>query len=99
MVTAIARALLVVFAICVVIGCGGSLPSTELPSEREVSAALEFPELRDYRGVIDCKMRASGYDQSKLADLASAAQIDFVFLGDAAGNSTDLGIGGGTSNQ
>lgn len=98
MVTAIARALLVAFGICLALGCGGSLPSTELPSEREVAPALEFPELRDYRGVVDCKMRASGYDQSKLADLASAAQIDFIFLGDTAQNSTDFGIGGFTSN-
>jgi hypothetical protein len=87
-----------VAAACAV-GCGGSLPSTDLPSGREVAPALEFPELRDYRGVIDCKMRASGLDQSKLGDLASAAQIDFVFLGDAAQkNSTDFGIGGFTSN-
>ncbi len=97
------RLLMLMVASCVAaacaIGCGGSLPSTELPSGREVAPALEFPELRDYRGVMDCKMRASGFDQSKLADIASAAQIDFVFLGDdAQKNSTDFGIGGFTSN-
>lgn len=93
------RSLILVFAICVAAGCGGSIPSTDLPSGREVAPALEFPELRDYRGVIDCKMRQSGLDQSKLADLARTAQIDFIFLGDyAEKNSTDFGIGGFTSD-
>ncbi len=93
------RVLAMVFAICIAAGCGGSLPSTELPSGREVAPALEFPQLRDYRGVIDCRMRQSGLDQSKLAEIASAAQIDFVFLGDyAQKNSTDFGISGFTSN-
>jgi hypothetical protein len=93
------RALVLMLVVCVVTGCGGSLPSTELPSGREVAPALELPDLRDYRGVVDCRMRASGIDQSKLADLASAAQIDFVFLGDAAtNNSADFGIGGFSSN-
>jgi hypothetical protein len=94
-----ARALMVVFAIGILVGCGGSLPSTDLPSGRQVAPALEFPELRDYRGVVDCKMRASGFDQSKLAELASTSQIDFVFLGDEAKpNSSDFGIGGFTSD-
>jgi len=96
------RSLILAFAICVAAGyagCGGSLPSTELPNGREVAPALEFPALRDYRGVIDCKMRQSGLDQSKLAEIASAAQIDFIFLGDyAEKNSTDFGIGGFTGN-
>jgi hypothetical protein len=93
------RALILVFAICLAAGCGGSIPNTDLPNGREVAPALEFPALRDYRGVIDCKMRQSGLDQSKLAEIASAAQIDFIFLGDYAGkNSTDFGIGGFTGN-
>ncbi len=93
------RKLVLVFAICCAAGCGGSLPSTELPSGREVAPALEFPELRDYRGVIDCKIRQSGFDQAKLAELAVSAQIDFIFLGDyAEKNSTDFGVGGFTSN-
>jgi len=93
------RALMLILTVCVITGCGGSLPSTELPSQRDVAPAVEFPGLRDYRGVVDCRMRASGLDQSKLGELASAAQIDFIFLGDAARkNSTDFGIGGFTGN-
>jgi len=99
MATAMVRALLVGFALSIFAGCGGSLPSTELPSGRQVAPALEFPELRDYRGVVNCKMRASGLDQSKLAELAGSAQLDFVFLGDEAKpNSSDFGIGGFTSD-
>ena len=75
------------------------MPSTDLPSGREVAPALEFPQLRDYRGIVDCKMRQSGLDQGKLADIAVVAQIDFIFLGDyAEKNSTDFGVGGFTSN-
>jgi hypothetical protein len=93
------RYLLLVLAICAVAGCSGSLPSTDLPSGREVAPALEFPQLRDYRGIVDCKMRPSGIDQSKVAEIAVAAQIDFVFLGDyAEKNSSDFGIAGFTSN-
>ncbi len=92
------RALMLVAAIFLAVGCGGSMPSTDLPSGREVAPALEFPELRDYRGIVDCRMRASGFDQSKLAELASAAQIDFIFLGDYAQKSADFGIGGFTNN-
>ena len=70
-----------------------------MPSGREVAPALEFPDLRDYRGIVDCKMRQSGLDQSKLGDLAVAAQIDFIFLGDyAEKNSADFGVGGFTDN-
>jgi len=91
----IARMLIIVVAMGILAGCGGSLPSTELPSGREVAPALEFPGLRDYRGIVDCKMRASGFDQSKLAELAGSAQLDFVFLGDEAKpGSSDFGIGG-----
>jgi hypothetical protein len=80
------------------IGCGGSLPSTDLPDGREVASALEFPELRDYRGIIDCKMKQSGFDQVKLAELARTAQIDFVSLADYAKPDSDFGIGGFTSS-
>jgi len=80
------------------IGCGGSLPSTDLPDSREVAPGLEFPELRDYRGIVDCKMKQSGFDQVKLADLARTTQIDFVFLADYAKPDSDLGIGGFTSS-
>lgn len=90
------RLLLAMLMLCIA-GCGGSLPATELPMGRQVAPALEFPELRDYRGVIDCKMKASGFDQSKLADTATAAQIDFVVLADyASGASPDFGIAGFT---
>jgi hypothetical protein len=93
------RALFLVLALGFVAGCGGSMPSTDLPSGREVAPALEFPELRDYRGIVDCKLHGSGLDQSKIAELAVAAQIDFIFLGDyAQKNSSDFGIGGFTSN-
>ena len=79
-------------------GCGSSLPDTELPPTRLVSPALEFPALRDYRGVIDCKMRQSGFDQARLADLAILGQIDFIFLGDLSqGAGTDIGIAGFTA--
>lgn len=92
------RPLIVGFAILLLVACGGSLPSTDLPSGREVAPALEFPALRDYRGIVDCKMRQSGLEQSKLAAIARMAQIDFIFLGDyARKNSTDFGIGGFTS--
>ena len=85
--------------LCVVaIGCGGSLPSTDLPDGRQVASALEFPELRDYRGIIDCRMKQSGFDQVKLADLARTAQIDFVALGDYVKRDSDFGIGGFTSS-
>jgi len=96
---AIARFAVIVIAIGLLAGCGGAMPSTDLPSERQVAPAPEFPQLRDYRGVVDCKMRASGFDQSKLADLAGASQLDFVFLGDdATPNTSEFGIGGFTSN-
>jgi hypothetical protein len=91
-----ARLLLAMIVICAGAGCGGSLPGTDLPMARAVSPALEFPDLRDYRGEIDCKMKQSGFDQAKLADLAQAAQIDFIVLGDRAGGSGDFGIAGFT---
>jgi hypothetical protein len=99
MAAATMRALILGLAILCATGCGGSIPSTDLPAGREVAPALEFPDLRDYRGVVDCKMKQSGLDQSKLADIARTAQIDFIFLGDyAEKNSSDFGIGGFTSD-
>ena len=93
------RALFFFLAVSLLAACGGSMPSTDLPSGREVAPALEFPELRDYRGIVDCKLRGTGFDQAKIAELAVAAQIDFIFLGDyAQKNSADFGIGGFTSN-
>lgn len=90
-------AIILIWPICAGTGCGGSLPGTDLPMARTVSPALEFPELRDYRGEIDCKMRQSGFDEAKLGELARGAQIDFIFLGDyAKGASTDFGIAGFT---
>jgi hypothetical protein len=86
-------------AILLLAGCGGSLPSTDLPATREVSPALEFPDLRDYRGEIDCKMKQSGLDQVKLAEIAHDAQIDFIFLGDYANETdADFGVAGFTSD-
>ena len=91
------RLLLAIIMICACAGCGGSLPGTDLPMARMVSPALEFPELRDYRGVIDCKMRQSGFDEAKLGALARNQQIDFIFLGDyTTGAATDFGIAGFT---
>lgn len=79
-------------------GCSAPLPTTQLPPTRLVAPALEFPELRDYRGVVDCRMKAAGLDESAIADLARNAQIDFVTIGDPAGpNSGDYGIGGFTN--
>src|SRR5690348_723374 len=90
------RLLLAIALVCAA-GCGGSLPGTELPMARQVSPALEFPELRDYRGELDCKMRQSGFDEAKLGELAGTAQIDFIFLADyAKPGASDFGIGGFT---
>ncbi len=78
-------------------GCGGSLPGTDLPPARYLMPALEFPSLRDYRGVLDCRFRNSGMDQAKLGGLAHDQQIDFICLGDEARRgSTDFGISGFT---
>ncbi|HVN29662.1 MAG TPA: hypothetical protein VMT64_14290 [Candidatus Binataceae bacterium] len=99
MTTSGVRALLLTLAVGLALGCGGSMPSTDLPEARQVMPALAFPDLRDYRGVIDCRMRESGIEQSKLADIARSAQIDFIFLGDPAlKGSSDFGIGGFTSD-
>jgi hypothetical protein len=79
-------------------GCSAPLPSTELPPGRSVSAALEFPELRDYRGELDVRLEGTGLDQPGIADIAKAAQLDFLVLGDLAKpGAADYGIGGFTS--
>jgi len=81
-------------------GCSAPLPSTELPPARFVSAAPEFPGFNDYRGIIDLPIKTSGLDQSGIADLARAAQIDFIFLADRVqpgASDSDFGIAGFTS--
>ncbi len=76
--------------------CAAPLPSTELPPTREVGPAREFPELRDYRGIVDCRIRP--LDEEAVADLAKNAQIDFIVLGDRARpGDTDYGVPGFTS--
>jgi hypothetical protein len=89
--------LLALCALVTAAGCAGSLPDINLPPVREIAPAREFPSLRDYRGIIDCRLRPTGITQSKLADLAHDAQIDFVCLGDRAREgSADYGIAGFT---
>jgi hypothetical protein len=79
-------------------GCSAPLPSTELPPTRLVAPAREFPHLRDYRGVVDLKLKPSGLDQAAAAELARDAQLDFVILGDkVTAGASDYGISGFTS--
>src|SRR5262249_37227035 len=49
-------------------GCSAPLPSTELPPGREVAPALEFPDLRDYRGIVDLRIKDAKLDQGAVAD-------------------------------
>lgn len=78
--------------------CSAPLPSTELPPGREVAPALEFPQFRDYRGILDLRIRDSGLDQAAVAEAAKVAQIDYVVLADRARKSdADYGLGGFTS--
>ena len=75
--------------------CSAPLPSTNLPPGRAVAPALEFPQLRDYRAAIDCRIGAM--DQGDFARLAAAAQIDIVTLGDPAkSGASNFGVGGFT---
>ncbi|MGO9602144.1 MAG: hypothetical protein ACLQAT_01855 [Candidatus Binataceae bacterium] len=91
-------ACLTIAAFCTT-GCSAPLPSTELPPGRMVAPALEFPELRDYRGVLDLRVKDANLDQEAVAELAKTAQIDFIALGDRAKpGDTDYGIGGFTSD-
>ncbi len=83
-------------------GCSAPLPSTDLPPARFVSEAPEFPGFQDYRGIIDVPIKTSGMDQAGIADLAKAAQIDFIFLADrvqpgASESGSDFGIAGFTN--
>jgi hypothetical protein len=81
-----------------IFGCAAPMPSTDLPPTRMVAPAREFPELRDYRGVVDLQLKGSGLDEAGIADLARAAQLDFVTLGDdAEPGSANYGTGGFTS--
>jgi hypothetical protein len=80
-------------------GCSSPLPTTELPPARYIEAAPEFPGFHDYRGIVDLPMKASGMDQSGIADLAKTSQIDFIFLADRVQpGDTDFGIAGFTSD-
>jgi len=76
------RFCLPIVAALMLAGCSAPLPSTELPPARFVSAAPEFPGFHDYRGIFDLPIKKSGMDQSEIAELAKAAQIDFIFLAD-----------------
>jgi hypothetical protein len=81
-----------------VFGCAAPMPSTDLPPTRIVAPARDFPELRDYRGVVDLQLKGSGLDEAGVADLARAAQLDFVTLGDdAEPGAANYGTGGFTS--
>lgn len=90
---------LLTLAALTVIGCSSPLPTTELPPARYIEVAPEFPGFHDYRGIVDLPIKASGMDQSEIADLAKTSQIDFVFLADRAQpGDTDFGIGGFTND-
>ena len=79
--------------------CSAPLPSTELPPARYIQSAPEFPEFHDYRGIVDLPIKASGLDQSGIADLAKTAQIDFIFLADQVQpGDSDFGIAGFTDD-
>jgi hypothetical protein len=79
-------------------GCSAPLPSTSLPPTRFVVPALEFPSLRDYRGIVDCWYRTAGLDEGGAAELAKQAQIDFITDGDPYDpKAQNYGIGGFTS--
>ncbi|MGH7865763.1 MAG: hypothetical protein ACREQB_12290 [Candidatus Binataceae bacterium] len=87
-------------AICggvVASGCAAPLPGTALPPARFIMPARGFPGLRDYRGVVDFRLRASGVSQVDAAELALKSQIDFVFLADRADSTDDYGTGGFTN--
>ena len=91
--------LVLTIAALIFIGCSSPLPSTELPPARYIQAAPEFPGFHDYRGIVDLPMKASGMDQSGIADLAKTSQIDFIFLADRVQpGDTDFGIAGFTSD-
>jgi hypothetical protein len=85
-------------ALVLAAGCSAPLPSTDLPPTRIVEPVPGFPNLRDYRGEIDCRIRAAGLDEVKAADLAKDAQIDFITFGDPVkAGAADFGVGGFTN--
>ncbi len=90
-------------AVVLLAGCSSPLPTTELPPARYIETVPEFPGFHDYRGIIDLPIKASGMDQSGIADLAKTAQIDFIFLADRvqpgeSESDSDFGIAGFTSD-
>ena len=90
---------LLTVAALTLIGCSSPLPTTELPPARYIEMTPEFPGFHDYRGIIDLPLKASGMDQSGIADLAKTTQIDFIFLADRVQpGDTDFGIGGFTND-
>jgi hypothetical protein len=91
--------ILAVAAAILLPACSAPLPSTELPPGRFVAPALEFPQLRDYRGIVDLRTANTKMDQSAVADLAKTTQIDFIILADRAKpGASSYGIGGFTSD-
>ena len=95
----ISRLRLPILAALLLAGCSSPLPTTELPPARYIEAAPGFPGFHDYRGIVDLPLKASGMDQSGIADLAKTSQIDFIFLADRAQpGDTDFGISGFTSD-
>ena len=93
------QCLVLTIAALTFIGCSSPLPSTELPPARYIESAPEFPGFHDYRGIVDLPMKASGMDQSAIADLAKTSQIDFIFVADRVQpGDTDFGIGGFTND-
>ncbi|MDO8431393.1 MAG: hypothetical protein Q7S58_03185 [Candidatus Binatus sp.] len=94
----ILAALLAALSAIVLAGCAAPLPTTELPPARFIAPVPEFPGLRDYRGIFDFRIGATGLDQAGVADLAKEAQIDFIIPGDRIEpGSSDYGIPGFTS--
>jgi hypothetical protein len=90
---------LLTIAVLTFTGCSSPLPTTELPPARYIESAPEFPGFHDYRGIVDLPIKASGMDQSGIADLAKTSQIDFIFLADRVHpGDTDFGIGGFTND-
>jgi len=83
----------------VLAGCSAPLPSTELPPARYIQSAPEFRGFHDYRGIVDLPIKPSGMDQAEVAELAKAAQIDFIFLADRVQpGDADFGVAGFTND-
>jgi hypothetical protein len=93
------RLRLSILAALVLAGCSSPLPTTELPPARFIEPVPEFPTFHDYRGIFDLPIKASGMDESGIADLAKTSQIDFIFLADRVEpGDTDFGIAGFTND-